>query len=255
MRVPGDIPTQGAKRFGDKDAVVFENTRLTYGELNERIDRLANALAARGYGAGDRLAVLSQNSHKYLELLFAACKLGMSLVPLNFMLDDDELIRLIHESEATLLVAGEGYAGRCARMKQKLSHIRDWIVMEGMSQGYLCYEEMLQTARPTESRHRVDPDAMGVLAYTNGTTTPSKGVMLSFKNIIAATRSSASLMEFSANDTGCFVLPFYNTEIFSAISILMVGGKVVINRRVDRAGILQLLQDEKCTYINMSPDL
>jgi long-chain acyl-CoA synthetase len=255
MLMPGDIPKLGAKRYGDKEAVVFENVRLTYGDLNERINRLANALAARGYRAGDRVAVLSQNSHKYLEIFFAAGKLGMSLVPLNFMLADDELIRLVHESEATLLMAGEGYAGRCARMKHKLARIRDWIAMDGANQGYLCYEEMLKLAPAVELQHNVDPDDMSVLAYTNGTTASPKGVMLSYKNVIAATLTTSSLMEFSAHDTGCFVLPFYKTEFFSAISILMVGGKVVINRRVDRGQILRLLQDEKCSYINMAPKL
>jgi long-chain acyl-CoA synthetase len=255
MMMPGDIPEQGAKRFGDKEAVVFENTRLTYGEFNARINRLAAAFASRGYGAGDRLAVLSQNTHRYLEIFFAACKLGMSLVPLNFMLDNDELIRMVHDSEATLLATGEGYAGRCARLKHRLPQVRGWIAMGGVSPGYLGYEEMLQTARQKALKHKVDPGAMGVLAYTNGTTTPRKGVMLSFNNMMAAGRSVSSLMKFGASDTGCFVLPFYKTEIFSAISILMAGGRVVINRRVDRARILKLLQDEKCTYINMAPDL
>ena len=95
---------------------------------------------------------------------------------------------------------------------------------------------------------------MGVL-YLSATFAIARTGLLLENVIMAATLSTHSLMEFGANDTGCFVLPFYKTEIISAISILLAGGKVVINRRVNRTRILRLLQDEKCTYLNMAPDL
>ncbi|MFW9846898.1 MAG: AMP-binding protein, partial [Candidatus Thorarchaeota archaeon] len=71
MYTLADIPRKGAALFPDKEAVIFENTRLTYGQLNRRINRLANALTKIGLSRQDRLAVLAENTHKYLEIYFA----------------------------------------------------------------------------------------------------------------------------------------------------------------------------------------
>lgn len=251
----GDISRQGAQKYGDREAVVFENVRLTYRELNKRVNCLANAIAARGYTAGDRLVILSNNSHKYLEVYLAAGKLGMSTVPLNFMLPDDELIHMVNESEATLFIAGNGFTGRCARMKSKLEQITGWITMDNCGAGYLYYEDLLKSSSDGEPVTRVDTAEMAVLAYTNGTTGEPKGVMLSHRNVISSAMATLGLMDFNPSDCGCFVLPFFQTEIVTVLCMLIAGGKVVINRKVKRAEILRLIQEEKCTYINMVPKL
>ena len=251
----GDIARLGAKKYGGKDAIVFENERLSYRELNERINRLANALVHRGCQVGDRLAIMAKNSHHYLEVYLAAAKIGMSVVPLNFLLRDEALSQIIADSEAVILFAGDGYTGRCARMKHALDNVRDWISLERRCAGFDYYEALLDSATAEEPEISVDPESMCVLAYTNGTTAPPKGVMLAHKNVLASATSTIDLMQFHRFDTGCFVQPFFKTEIFTAFSLLMVGGKVAINRQVDRREILRLLQDEKCTYIHMAPAL
>ena len=60
------LPRKGALHYPDRTAVVFENTRLTYKELNDRVNRLANALSSQGLAKGDRVAVLAENTHRYL---------------------------------------------------------------------------------------------------------------------------------------------------------------------------------------------
>ena len=101
----------------------------------------------------------------------------------------------------------------------------------------------------------VDPNALAVLAYKRGTDSRPKGVMLSHRNIVNSLQSILGLLNLRPTDTGCYVLPFYQTEIVNALGMLMAGGKVVVNRKVDAAEVLRLLQDEKCTHINMVPTL
>src|SRR5208283_5759290 len=83
-----DLPRQRATLHGDRTAVVFEDTRMTYAELDRRVNRAAHALISLGLRPGERLAILSDNSARYLETYLAAAKLGVSVTPLNIRLGD-----------------------------------------------------------------------------------------------------------------------------------------------------------------------
>jgi acyl-CoA synthetase (AMP-forming)/AMP-acid ligase II len=91
--------------------------------------------------------------------------------------------------------------------------------------------------------------------YTGGTTGLPKGVMMSHRNLMTAVLSATIALEFTRDDATCFVLPLFHVSFWPALCVLMVGGKVVINRKPDLNGILKLIQDEKCTHINAVPTL
>ena len=253
MYTLGDIPRKSALNFPDFVATVFEGTRLTYRELNNRTDRLANGLAGMGYKKGDRLTILAENTHKYIEVYFAAAKLGVSVTPLNFRLSDTELEHIVTDSEATAFLAGDGYELRASGLRERLGRIKDWIALDTRADGYIDYEELIEGASSEEPDADVDEDEMAILMYTGGTTGLPKGVMMSHRNIMTALLSMIIGTGFTHDDSTCFVLPLFHVSFWPALGMLMVGGKVVINRRPDLNGILQLIQDEQCTHINAVP--
>jgi acyl-CoA synthetase (AMP-forming)/AMP-acid ligase II len=255
MYILGDIPRKSARHFPDREAIVFEATRLTYKALNQRINRLANALSRMGFKKGGRVTVLAENTHKYLEIYFAVAKLGMSVTPLNFRLSDDELIHVVNDSEASCFFAGDGYLERVQNMTQSLEAIHTWISIDNPFQGFVDYEKMLADAPDSEPNVEVDENDFSVLMYTGGTTGLPKGVMMSHRNLMTAVLSATLAMRFTKEDVTCFVLPLFHVSFWPALSALMVGGKVVINRKPDLNGILKLIQDEKCTHINAVPTL
>jgi len=112
MYTLGDVPRKGATLCPEKVALVFEGVRVSYREMNDRINRFANELMRLGFKKGDRLAILAENTHKYMEVYFAAAKAGMSVTPLNFRLSDNELIHIANDSEAVVYIAGVGYEER-----------------------------------------------------------------------------------------------------------------------------------------------
>jgi acyl-CoA synthetase (AMP-forming)/AMP-acid ligase II len=124
MYTLGDIPRKGALLYPDQEAVVFEDTRLTYRQLNQRVNRLANALSQMGFRQEESLTILAENTHKYLEIYFAAAKLGLRITPLNFRLSDAELIHIVNDSEAVCFFIGDGYETKAAAMCKDLGHIR-----------------------------------------------------------------------------------------------------------------------------------
>jgi len=238
-----------------REAVVFDNVRLTYQELNRRVNQLANALTGMGYQKGDRLAVLAENTHKYLEVYFAAAKLGMSVTPLNFRLSDSEIEHIVNDSEAVCFMAADTYEERAQNLKGRLPRIKDWIALDNPFAGYVFYEDLIRDASTEEPLVEVDEDDMAILMYTGGTTGLPKGVMMSHRNLMTALLGLTLNVGFTKDDVTCFILPLFHVSFWPALCCLMMGGKAVIIRKPDLNEILRQIQDEKCTHINAVPTL
>ena len=255
MYTLGEIPRKSALSFPNYEATVFEDIRFTYRELNDRVNRFANALTGMGYQKGERLTILGENSHIYLEVYFAADKLGMSITPLNFRLSDAEIEHIVIDSEAVCLLAGDGYEEKAWGLKDNLPGIKNWITLDNPAEGYHFYEDLLQGASAQEPDVDVDEDEMALLMYTGGTTGLPKGVMLSHRNIMTSLITLTLILGFTRNDTTCQILPLFHLAIWPAMCVMMVGGKAVIHRKPDMTEILRLIQDEKCTHINAVPTI
>ncbi len=258
MYTLGDIPRFTAIHYPDRIAVVFEGTRFTYREFNARINRFANALIALGCRKGERLTIMADNCSNYLEVYFAAAKLGMSVTPLNTRLGDDEIVFIINDSEASLLIVGDGYEDKIQSMKPKLKNIKNWISFEKLSEGFLYYAALVEKAPDTEpdlDLYDVREDDLAILMYTGGTTGRPKGVMLSHRNAMISGTVAALSMNLNRDDATCYVLPIFHVSWWPILAIMMVCGKVCINRKPDLDAIFKLIQDEKCTHMNLVPTI
>ncbi len=258
MYTLGDIPRNGALNYPDRTAVVFEGTRYTYAEFNARINRCAHALLGLGCSKGDRLAVMADNCAKYLEAYFAAAKLGMSVTPLNVRLGDDEIVFIVNDSESTLFMVGDGYEERLANIRGKLSSVEGYVAFDNAFPGFDAYEELLadaSTDEPAPDRYDVDEDDLAILMYTGGTTGTPKGVMLSHRNVLLSGIAPALQAGVGKDDSTCFVLPIFHVSWWPVLMMLLIGGKVCINRRPDLDAIFRLIQDEKCTHLNLVPTI
>src|ERR1041384_1453398 len=105
----GDLLRRTAARLPDKTAVICGDLRWSYAELDRIVNRLANGRAALGIARGDRVAILSRNSHAFVALRFAVARLGAVLVPINFMLNADEVAYVLRHAGARLLAVGPDF--------------------------------------------------------------------------------------------------------------------------------------------------
>jgi acyl-CoA synthetase (AMP-forming)/AMP-acid ligase II len=268
MYTLGDIPRNGAINFADKEAIVFRDTRMTYRKLNERSNRLANALITMGFGKKDRIAILADNCAKYMEVYFGVTKAGASVCPLNIRLSKQELEFQINDSESTVLMVGSEFEVQAVSMKAMCPNVKKWISLDAAADGFEDYEEMLFGSNHREPDVEVDENDMAILMYTGGTTGRPKGVMLSHKNLMTATLgtltttiptimqiSPDSLKKISSIDfVTCYVLPMFHVSIWPVFVAMIIGGKAVICR-INFDEILANIQNEKCTHLNMVPVL
>ena len=204
--------------------------------------------------AGDhRVAIMAENTYKYIEVYFGAAKAGLSVTPLNFRLSDSELTHIINNSEASVLFAGDGQETRAAGLKGGLTSIGHYMALDNRLDGFMFYEELLAKASGADPLIDVDENDMAILMYTGGTTGLPKGVMLSHRNLILGHLALIIGYTFTRNDSTCYSLPMFHVALWPVICLLMMGGKSVILRRPDVGEILKAVQEEQCTHLLLVP--
>ncbi|MBI4351840.1 MAG: AMP-binding protein [Elusimicrobia bacterium] len=251
----GEITAVNAKKFRDKVALKEKDRALTFGQLNLRVNRLANALGSLGLGKGDRVSCLLENSIEIVELYLAAAKTGIVINPINFRLAAGEVEYILKDSGAKAVIAHEEFAR--LGVKENLPGIKDFIsVGENPPPGFLGYEALLSGAAEAEPKADLDPRDPWVLLYTSGTTGKPKGVVRSHESYIAFYLISAVDFGFGENDVCLNVMPLCHVNsTFFSFTFTYLGASLYIQpaRRFDPAEIFDIIQREKITFISLIP--
>ncbi|MBX3285171.1 MAG: AMP-binding protein [Actinobacteria bacterium] len=189
-----------ADEVGDDIAVVQGATRRTWTELDDRAARLAAALVAAGVAPGTAVAQYLYNSPEYLETTFAAFKVRAVPVNVNYRYLDDELLHLLEDSEARVMVFHASLGDRVARVLPRARHLRLAVEVDDVGtgtdgatvDGAVGYEALLATHDPAPRIARSADDL--AMTYTGGTTGLPKGVMSKVGNGVDATLSSTPVL-------------------------------------------------------------
>lgn len=234
-----------------KEAVVDGELRLSYRELNRRVNRLTNALLGLGLRNGDRIAVLSYNRVEFIEIIMAAAKLGLILVPLNWRLTATELAFILKDSEAETLLFDSDLAELVEGVSAKTA-LKHYLVIGGGDRSNAHrYDAMLSAQSESEPTPDVIPDlnTPHIIIYTAGTTGRPKGAVLSqgasFWNVLNLNLP----LDFTSQDRNLVVLPMFHIGGIGLFTLPMLynGGTVVIQRTFDPVQTLALLEAENIT--------
>src|SRR5262249_35284693 len=155
-----------------------------WGEVAERVAKLAGALRGLGLNRGGRVAILALNSDRYLEYYYAVPWAGGVVVPVNIRLAPPEIIYTLNDSETEMLIVDDVFQAMLPEFSGQLTTVRQTIFAgDGATPaGTVSYEDILAAAAPVEDAMREGSDLAGIF-YTGGTTGKAKGVMLSHDNI------------------------------------------------------------------------
>lgn len=176
-----DVLRDGAAHHPRRVALVDGPAVLTYRDLLDRSARLANALRARGVQAGDRVAALSGNSHRFFEWYFGCAEVGAIGAPLNFRLHPRELATYLETVEPAVLLVDAAFADLAREVLER--HPVETVLGLGSGHGFaLDYDECIAAAAGNPVDEVVDPDAPAVISATSGTSGAVKGAVLSQRN-------------------------------------------------------------------------
>lgn len=183
----GDLLRRTALRYPDKTAVVYGDLCQTYVDLDDTVNRCANALAARGVAGGDRIALFSHNNHAFVVLYFALARLGAVSVPVNFMLSADEVRYVLDYSGATGLVTEDALLPVATRAAGDAVRVR--AVIPGgdadVPDGWESVVDWLAFPDATPVSAPLAEDDLAQLIYNSGTESRPKGAMLSHRSLIS----------------------------------------------------------------------
>ena len=253
MQVPG-IGSWLVKRAlltPAKEAVVDGEKRLSYRELNRRVNRLVHALLGMDLQRGDRVAILSYNRLEFLEVIMAAAKLGVILVPLNWRLTAPELAFILNDSGAETLFYDTGFLDLAEGVREQ-TPLRRFVAFGERDMPWArAYETLI--ADKAASEPAIDPapdlDTPHIIMYTAGTTGQPKGAILSQGASFWNALNLNLAMDFTSGDRNLLVLPMFHIGGIGLFTLPMIydGATVVIQRTFDPTRTLTLLREENIT--------
>ncbi len=250
----GDLLRRTAARYPDKLAVVNGDLRFSYAEFDAAANRAAHALAGRGLAKGDRLALLSHNSWQYVVLTFATAKLGVVLVPVNFMLNAEEIGFILGHSGATAMVVEDALVGTA----EKALAGREMAIRGCVGAAHDGWEDVEDwwTVGPTHDPEvAVADDDPLRLMYTSGTESRPKGVLLSSRSLIAQYVSCTIDGGMETDDIEVHSLPLYHCaqmDCFFSVDVYL-GATSVILPGPNAADLLATIARERATKLFCPP--
>ncbi|MFP4087447.1 MAG: AMP-binding protein, partial [Desulfobacteraceae bacterium] len=245
----------------EKEAVVCGDLRMDYQSFARRVWQLSHALIGLGITKNDRIAIVQENTHEFLETYLASAHLGSILVPLNHRLSTRELSMILEDSQSRILISQSAFLDKVKDIPGRLPGIENiiWTRLDPESsfpEG-LEYESLIreQSDEPPPWQD-IREDDVAHLYYTSGTTGRPKGVMLTHKNVKSHALGAVAEFQLTDKDHWFHVAPlFHLADAWATFAITWAGGKHVLVPSFEPLKVLRLIETEKITLSNLIPTM
>ncbi len=240
-----------AKRYGEKTAIALGDRRLSYAELDEASNKVANALIKMGVSKGDRVAMLLPNSLEFVVIYFGIIKIGAIAVPLDTKYKVGELASLFGDSQPKVLVTESPLLEPLVPVLPRFKYIEHVIDLGSKYGGrVLSYQEIMATRSARQVKVEPEPEDTANIAYTSGPTFRPRGVMLSHQDSVMNIAISADKFRQTAEDiTVLFALPLHHVVGLEAVLLTSIckGSTVVMLPGLSIGGLMETIEKERAT--------
>ena len=251
-----DFLTISAAIVPDRAAIIFEGKKTTFGQLNERTNRLANAMSILGVKKGDRVALIHVNTPACIEVYFATAKLGAIYVPLNFRGKADEQEYMINFAGVNTIFIGDRYVDMLNPLRARMPGVKNYISLDLPRTDMLNYEEVIAKAAADDAYPDVGDDDTTILMFTAGTTGKPKAAMLAHKNFTSYILESVSPADPDVEERNILTVPLYHIAGTQAMMAAMYGGRtVILERQFNAVEWMGLVQEYKANRAMMVPTM
>lgn len=249
----GQILKRNAEKFPNKTGLKYQGLEISFRELNERVNAVANTLAELGVRKGDRVAILAQNCPEYIESYFATAKIGAVAVPLNFRLAEKEIDYIVGNAEASALILEHQYMPVTRLVRENRPKMISIVIGKEIA-GCQSYHKIISDGETKEPEVEIDQGDLAIIMYTSGTTGLPKGAMLTHKSIIANTINQVITERVREVDKILICTPLYHIAATAPLlSHYYMGCTAVVLREFTPVSVLEGIQNEKVTYILLVP--
>ncbi|MFX1502668.1 MAG: AMP-binding protein [Promethearchaeota archaeon] len=257
----GEIVNVNANKYPEKLALKDIRRQLTFKQLNERTNKLANGILKNGIKKGDKVAILSNNRIEFMELYIAAAKGGFIIVPLNFRLHPDDISFIINNSDAKWLFVESRFQEATEKIWERaeelgFENVQRVLISDKPAEGWKLFEDILRIGENSYPSVKVNPEDTWVILYTSGTTGKPKGVIRSHRSYIAFFLINEAEFSFTHQDYGMILMPLSHVNsTFYSFVFTYLGAPVYIHieYKFEPEKVLKIIADEKITFTSMIP--
>lgn len=230
-----------------KNAVVCGSRSFTYLQFKSRVDKLAGSFHSLGIKKGDRIAIIHQNCHIFLESYFAAAKIGAVLVPINYRLSPKDFTYILNDSQAKMLIIQSEFYNPADRDKYDVPLIK--VVVEGRIKEK-------KGAKNKDQEVSIGDEDIAHLYYTSGTTGRPKGVILTHSNNLEHACASVNEFHLTLDDIWLHVSPmFHLADAWAVWAMTLSAATHVMIPCFEPNSVLQSIQDHHVTLSNFIPTM
>ncbi|WP_249582677.1 fatty acid--CoA ligase [Pseudomonas viridiflava] len=260
----------GSRYEKTREIVYRDSVRYTYVELNERICRLANALTAAGVKAGDTVAVMDWDSHRYLECMFAIPMIGAVIHTVNVRLSPEQIAYTINHADDRVVLVNSEFVGLYNAIAGHLTTVENTLLLTDLPEKTADlpnlvgeYEELLAAASPEYEFEDFDENSVATMFYTTGTTGNPKGVYFTHRQLVLHTMGVATIMGcidsvrlLGTDDVYMPITPMFHVHAWGVpYAATMLGLKQVYPGRYDPELLVELWRKEKVTFSHCVPTI
>ncbi len=254
----GTLLSKVARTHPGRLAIVHGDHEITYGEIDNRVNQLANALYGLGIRKGDHVAILLPNCQEFLETLFACFKAGICAVPINFRLHAKECGFIIDNSESAAVILGSDFRDSVYALKDGMPRVRHFICVDEPVPGMSSYEDLLG-AQPTNFTDiPVARDDLAWIFYTSGTTGMPKGAMLTHHNLMTMTMNFyADVAPLGPEDAVLHAAPLsHGSGLYSIPNIGKGAANVILaTRSFEPEAVFRTIENRRITNMFAAPTM
>ena len=253
---PLEFARRARKLYGDREAVVDGDLRMTYEQFLDRCDRWSGALQKLGVKKGDRVAYIAPNTHEQLESFYAVPQTGAVLVPINYRLTPDDFVYITTHSGSKVLCVHPDHMEAVDSVRGQLSGVEHFVALGSAAgrKGWIEYEAAIAGAGPDFVDPDIDEDDLLSLNYTSGTTARPKGVMITHRNAWINVVGTLVHLHMGVDDRYLWTLPMFHANGWTFVWIVTaVGGTHICLPRVDPAKAFELIRNERVSWLCAAP--
>ncbi|MGH7760859.1 MAG: long-chain-fatty-acid--CoA ligase [Candidatus Dormibacteraceae bacterium] len=255
---PLEFARRSRKLYGDREAVVDGDLRLTYEQFFDRCDHWSAALQGMGVKKGDRVAYIAPNVHEQLESFYAVPQIGAVLVPINYRLTAEDFVYITSHSGAKVLCVYPDYLDAVDGVRDQLGGVEHFVSLgpAGGRKGWTEYEAVLVPAGPNFKRPDIAEGDLLTINYTSGTTAQPKGVMITHRNAWANAVGTLVHFHITVGDRYLWTLPMFHANGWTFVWIITaVGGTHICLPKVEPARVFELVRSEQVGWMCAAPTI
>lgn len=243
----GSILRISANKYPHRDAVIFENDRATFAELQERVNQRAHGLLGLGIQKGDHVATLAVNCRELVETIFAVLRIGAVLVPLNIRLSATELSYIIDHSDVSTIIFLKGFEGIIGQIQPRLKQVKRFLVIGGSpSPNFIDFNAAAAEQSKDEPSIEVQEQDVAMILYTAGTTGRPKGAVLTHENWLWSAINGTIAFRVRPGLRSLIVYPFFHVAGFINLFVCIFSAAPLVTlQKFDPIKFLELIEREK----------